>query len=619
MLLPLNLKNLVLSGEVFLFIILPVEMCFYLSIKFFLFSALAVLLFSNTFSQNLPSGFLENGIDSPFLIDQTNQTSIDHQFLNLLKGNNNFQSNFKRQHLLEMILKRENWNFYCDSCSSNSDLRFVTGSKKTNGLRLIHEQKLGSFGSFVLDFSTKSSIGFFQRDKYNSIFLKPLLKLYSANKKYNFSAGYKSYKFKRELNGGLSSDSLFLESKNLSANLNPINLKSSESALKNRSIFLSNSYSFYKIMPDSIIRTKFKLKEVLAKSQYNYSINKYGFYSQDKNFFVNYFLDTIQTKDTLAFKSQSHLFGFGVDFGSDFTSFQIMPYFLNGQHEYKNLESKSGYKSYSTGLKVNYYNKEKKLHGEFQYQNDNVETFDVNHNKISGRVDKAVVNDYWVFAEFNFSENFTPLLMRRYYSNNFIWNNNFDNEKKVLLSAGLSSLTKDNVLTFEYTLIRNYIYFNALAVPDQYNNGLSIVTVDLTKEIDVGQFKFIPKVRFTSVSNINVYHYPIFVFKPEVNYSRDVFKKKLNFSTGIRFFYFSSFYADVYMPVTDQYYLQSEIKTGNYPMLDFFLKLKIKRAQLFLELNHLNEGLSGKNYFLTPHYPMPGRNIFFGINWQLIN
>ena len=73
------------------------------------------------------------------------------------------------------------------------------------------------------------------------------------------------------------------------------------------------------------------------------------------------------------------------------------------------------------------------------------------------------------------------------------------------------------------------------------------------------------------------------------------------------------------MPTTDQYYFQSEIKSGNYPMFDFFIKFKIKRAELFFELNHFNEGLSGKDYFLTPHYPMTGRNLFFGINWKLVN
>lgn len=594
-------------------------MRFNLSLKFFLCSPLVILLFVNSFSQSFYSGLLESNIDKSFFKNRRIQNSIGRQPLNLFQINENFQISFERQHLIELMVEEENLNFYCDSCNSISDLRFVTGSRRSNGLKLNHEQKLGGFGSFLLDFSSKSSIGFFQRDKQRDIFFKPVLVFKSVNNKYNFSLAYESYKFLRELYGGLSSDSLFLNSRNLSANLNPINLKSSESVLKSKVVSLRNSYSLFERKLDSMVQPMFKLKKVFAKSELDYSINKYGFYSQDKDFFEDYFLDTVQTKDTLALKSLTHLLGFGVDVGSDSTSLIVMPYFLNGHYEYINLDKKNEYQTYSTGLEVSYSNKRKELYGSLRFQNDYVEEFDKDQKKISGHVAKSLTRKYWICAEANFSQNYSPLLMSKYYSNNFIWNNSFSNENKVVFRAGISNLSKKDVLSLDYTVIKNYIFFNSSAIPEQDNSAFSIMRVHLSREIVVDRFTFIPKVKFTTVNKTEKYHYPEFVFNPEVNYARDLFKEKLNFSTGIRFFYFSAFYADSYMPTTDQYYFQSEIKSGNYPMFDFFIKFKIKRAELFFELNHFNEGLSGKDYFLTPHYPMTGRNLFFGINWKLVN
>lgn len=594
-------------------------MYFKFFIKFFFFSALINILCFKCFSQACDSKGSFRANELFFELNHCNQNDGNSPPVTLSSIEESFQLNFKNQYLFDLISCQSVKDFYCDTCSAKSNLMFVIGSKKSNGLEIFHQQKLGGLGKFLLDFSTKSSIGFFQREGFKNIFFKPRIVLMSANKKYNFRAGYEANKFLRELNGGLTSDSLFLSTKNLSANLNPINLRLSESALKNKTISFSNSYSFYKTKPDAEMELRYKLKEVFVKSKLDYSIVKYGFYSQDRNFFDKYFLDTIATRDTLSLKSLIHSLGCGIEFGSNSVSLIAMPYFLNGQFEYKNLGEKSEYQSYSVGVELNYRNRRRELIGEFLYQNDYVAEFSENQNLVKGSISKSITKKYWVYAGMSFSENFSPLLTRRYFSNNFIWSNDFNNEREIVLTTGFTSLNKRDVLNLKYSVINNYIYFNSLAVPDEYKNEFSRLSVDLSKEIFLDRFTFIPKVKYTSISNSKIYHYPEFVFNPEFIYTNDAFNGKLNFSTGIRFFYFSSFYADAYMPVTDKYYLQSEIKTGNYPMFNFFMKFNIKRAELFVELNHFNEGLSGKNYFLTPHYPMPGRSLFFGINWQLIN
>jgi outer membrane cobalamin receptor len=78
----------------------------------------------------------------------------------------------------------------------------------------------------------------------------------------------------------------------------------------------------------------------------------------------------------------------------------------------------------------------------------------------------------------------------------------------------------------------------------------------------------------------------------------------------------TKYYADEYMPATSQFYIQNEKQIGNYPYIDLFLNAKIKRANIFVKLQHATEGLLGKTYYSIPNYPLQGRAIKFGVCWK---
>jgi hypothetical protein len=50
--------------------------------------------------------------------------------------------------------------------------------------------------------------------------------------------------------------------------------------------------------------------------------------------------------------------------------------------------------------------------------------------------------------------------------------------------------------------------------------------------------------------------------------------------------------------------------------LDFTLAGEIKGAAIFY---FIWENLLGNQYYITPYYPMPERNIRFGLAWELFN
>jgi hypothetical protein len=84
-------------------------------------------------------------------------------------------------------------------------------------------------------------------------------------------------------------------------------------------------------------------------------------------------------------------------------------------------------------------------------------------------------------------------------------------------------------------------------------------------------------------------------------------------------FYTSAYYANAYMPATGQFYIQTEKKYGDYPFIDFFINAQIKTVRIFIKVDHLNSGLMGNYYMLTPHYPMSDRAFKFGISWRFFD
>jgi hypothetical protein len=69
------------------------------------------------------------------------------------------------------------------------------------------------------------------------------------------------------------------------------------------------------------------------------------------------------------------------------------------------------------------------------------------------------------------------------------------------------------------------------------------------------------------------------------------------------------------MPATGRFYHQYSFTSGDYPYVNVFLNIKLKRTRIFLMLDHVNSGYSGYNYLQVPHYPMNVRMFRYGIAW----
>jgi hypothetical protein len=208
---------------------------------------------------------------------------------------------------------------------------------------------------------------------------------------------------------------------------------------------------------------------------------------------------------------------------------------------------------------------------------------------------------------------------QRWFSNNFKWNNSFNKEFRIdagtefLYPAGRFSLR------FNYGIINNYTYFGADALPAQNSGGLSVASLLLKKEVSAWKLHLHNEILMQVSSNKNVLDLPLLALR-----SAGFFEHKIHFKItngdlytqlGVEIFYNTYYHGYAWMPATSAYYQQQTVSMGNYPYLNAFLNIKIKRTRIFIMLDHFNSGMNGYNYFMVPGYPMNVRCFRYGLAW----
>jgi hypothetical protein len=88
---------------------------------------------------------------------------------------------------------------------------------------------------------------------------------------------------------------------------------------------------------------------------------------------------------------------------------------------------------------------------------------------------------------------------------------------------------------------------------------------------------------------------------------------------GVDCDYYTKYYAPLYQPATMSFANQQEIKVGNYPFINVYANMKLKKARFFVMFSHVNQGLTGENYFSLPHYPLNPRRFQMGVSIDFAN
>lgn len=212
------------------------------------------------------------------------------------------------------------------------------------------------------------------------------------------------------------------------------------------------------------------------------------------------------------------------------------------------------------------------------------------------------------------------LLQERFQSHVFFWRNNFSlrgynhafgklnlRYKKLLLQPGL-----------DYYLLSNYVYFDTNAVARQDQGSFSVLRAGLGYHFEVGKFLASGQAYYTVQSRQDVLRTPPFFMNARFQYEL-LYAKVLYIQVGVDLHYKSPYYADAYMPLTQQFYRQNDKQVEGYVLADVFANLRVNRTRLFVKLTHANQGVFQPGYFVAPDFLAMRRGFAFGVDWYLFD
>ena len=223
--------------------------------------------------------------------------------------------------------------------------------------------------------------------------------------------------------------------------------------------------------------------------------------------------------------------------------------------------------------------------------------------------------------------------MEKYQSRHFKWDNELDNITHTHIEGNLSSEKLRARLRVAFDNITNYTYLSTtynideefkrtgLDLAPRQASSVQVLTAQLYYNLAAGIFHWDNILTFQKTSDDTVLPLPkLNVYSTA--YLRFKIARVLHTDLGVDVRYFTRYDAPEYNPHMQSFVIQenNDIRTsvGNYPVCNVYANFQLKSCRFFVMMSHVNCSNKG-NYFLTPHHPLNGRLLRFGVNWNFFN
>lgn len=505
-----------------------------------------------------------------------------------------------------------------------TELFYSQGSNELLFLKATHTQNILPRWNVGVDFQRISSEGFLLRQKTSHYNTQVTTNYHSKNKRYYLLAALTWNKGTLQENGGITSDSAFeaLSGSNKTVN---VNLISSQNQYRNRSAWVKQYYRFGNSY--TTVKGDDTIYHFEPKSQISYTIkaeetSHIFINSGDSNntLLPNQFYSTIanQTYDSL----HNGLLENKVNYS-----------WLNKNNELKQTFLNVGiFHQTAVISQSTYVNNHQNLIAEVQFEKRNK-----GNNSLSFFVDASAVlwgynnNNHLIKAGIIYTTKpleltvsgtqqvYTPdYSMLKFASNQFQWENKFNNSSSLSqhIIVKTNTLKNNFTLSINHYLIGNQTYINEVLLPEQASGNASIIHIQLDKTFKAGKFFFKHNLHYQQ-SNVKYIPVPSFGGMLRYYFQTNFYNSKIQL--GVDVFYNTAYYGMGWSPATRMFYLQQQNKIGNYPLINPFVCMQIKRAVLFGIYEHLNQNLINVGFYNTPHHPISLQSFRMGIRWRFYN
>lgn len=511
----------------------------------------------------------------------------------------------------------------------------------------LYTQNVNKATNVGLSYHLSSSIGQYQGQKAEN----QNFKFWSSynGKRYNMHTAFVYTKIENQENGGIKNNNPDIDFHKLDPSEVPMNFAGNSSAsdannnIDHLQFFYNHSLSIGNINvkgKDSTV-TQLPVSTVYHTLKYEqgerlYSINNLPTYTEaDNPFYSESPIDTIQTRDSTSFQQITNTFQ--IKFNEEANSllkFGLRAYITNEVMLYKypgkikELKDDDGNKSYQyhtrdtslintaiggqifKNLGENFWwNAGAKLYFQGYRTGDSEITGSLNSQFRVGR-DTA-----GLFANGGIYFQQPELFENQYNSNHFQWDEDFNQTKSIRIRGGMRIPTRRFELSGGINLINEHIFWQNNGLPDQTSAVLQVMNIRLKKHFILGRIHSVNDAILQYTSDEKYIPVPLLALYNSTFYENTLFQV-LHFQIGFDLRYNTEYYAPKYMPATGIFVNQQDKKVGNYPFVDAFVNLQLKRARIYIKYDHVNQGYPDEPYYSSYQYPGNPRNLKFGVSWN---
>ncbi len=483
-----------------------------------------------------------------------------------------------------------------DTLASKTNLMYYFGSNESQLLQINHDQQFNKFGVVRFGHVMSASDGTLIHDIFRTNHSRLQHQLEEGRVSNNLSVTY--FTDGRKLNGGLLSDSLF-QFTSLDQEFLPVNLSDN-----------SSNYKRFNVRDTLLVRVhdRWFLSGLL---DYSHVDRNY----QGNGILDSTFYDTVYLSDgpfVDYFRNRNLKYGVGTRFVDSSMTLDVTA-FVNNDYFY-NLIRRNWYGAgASVRLGVMLGKTQLKTLAEYHFSG-------YRKSGCSASISLNAPVDSLNRLKVEFSSTLLPVEynLLAYSGNHFVWNMEnmtfpWTNTLNVAYNDSVRKL--DVVIGGMYA--QNYFFFDTSMVASQVESA-HFASLSLRKRFSLRNLYF-PIRLTTNFGQSEQIRLPTINATAGVFVGMRLFKANLKVDFGAQCNWFSKYFANQFEPSTGNVYLQNNSEIGAFPFVDLMLRSTVKNASFYVMMTHVNENLTGRNYYIRPNYLELASRFIFGINWQFLN
>jgi hypothetical protein len=523
-----------------------------------------------------------------------------------------------------------------------TSLYFVSAGQKEQLFRAIHTQNIKKNWNVGVNFNRGDSKGFYARQRGDNLNVAVFSWYQSPSKRYNMWASAIFNTMRAYENGSTVATGLFdPDYSKIAREAEPVNLSDSRNLYRKNTVFLKQTYYVGRIDTSANVNNAV-LPTNKVSYTFEYNNDSFDFYKNGTD--VNHVLppgiaSTIFTNDSTHVQHIKNEFIY---------SFFLRP--KNSSVIKNELKVDAGirhdyYKHEYFGIKQDATNYER---SRFAYQN--ITILGAAGYRFSNNIDFNLdvqqilqgenAGDYLYEAKSKillgktigrielgaYVQNQSPAAIFNYYhGNHYQWtNSDFKNTKIANLSFNYINDKYGFTAGAKYFLTSNYVYFAAdhsngttAILPKQATADISLIRLDVSKKTRFGKFVMENYIAYQKTDKNAVLRTPELYTYNSI-YFDNIFFKVLKANVGFDVRYNSEYANYLYSPATAQFYIDERNPTNlaSKPVIDVFFKANLKRANIFVKYDFVNQGLFQPGYYTVNRYPMQDALLKFGVSWN---